>query len=201
MDATELDKLNGIEYVRCIHRLPWEEFIVESVRKSGTGYVLALYERACESKAKMIMELGAMLGQSTRALLKATVENGGHLYSVELHASNLSLVGEALKSGGLDTSFWTAILGDDLEVAKSWTKLIDFLLIDTSHTYEQTVNELEAYSKLIAPQGIIVLHDTYGVPSPVKNAVDDWMKLHGEWLFEDITPKNDGWGLGLLRRK
>lgn len=189
------------EYIAYIHNLQWTEFIAESVTRSGTGYVLALYNKAVETKAKTIVELGVMIGQSTRALLKAAIENSGHLYSVETNGDSLLLVGEALKSGGLDTSFWTAVHGDDLEVAKAWTIPIEFLLIDTSHTYEQTLNELETYSKFIVQNGIIVLHDIYGEPHPVKMAIDDYIKLHGEWVFEDITPHNDGWGLGLLRRR
>lgn len=199
MDGAELDKLSLSEYIQHIQKLSWEEFIAEAFRKSGTFYVSALYGKAVEAKAKTIVEIGVMIGQSTRALLKAAVENKGHLYSVELSNDSLSLVGEALKSGGMDTSFWTAICGDDLEVAKAWTVPIEFLLIDTSHEYEFTKKELEAYFKFVVQQGIIVLHDSYY--PPVKQAIDDWMKLHGEWMFDDITPVGDGWGLGLLRRK
>jgi len=199
MDGAEIDKLSLTEYINHIHRLSWEDFISEAFRKSGTFYVSALYEKAVEAKAKTIVEIGVMIGQSTRALLKAAVENGGHLYSIELSNGSLSLVGEALKSGGQDTAFWTSIQGDDLEVAKTWTMPIEFLLIDTSHEYGFTVKELETYSKFVVQQGIITMHDSYY--PPVKQAIDDYVKLHAEWTFEDITPKNDGWGLGLLRRK
>jgi len=196
---SELDKLSLEGYIQHIQKMPWEGFIAEAFRKSGTFYVSTLYEQAVKTKAKTIMELGVMIGQSTRALLRAAIENNGHLYSIELGNVTLPLVGEAMKLGGMDTTFWTPIQGDDLEVAKTWTIPIDLLLIDTSHEYENTVKELEAYSKLVVSQGIIIMHDSYY--PPVKQAIDDWMKLHGEWLFEDITPPNDGWGLGLLRRK
>lgn len=196
---SELDKLSLEGYIQHIQKMPWEAFIAEAFRKSGTFYVSALYEKVVEVKAKTIVEIGVMIGQSTRALLKAAIENGGHLYSIELSDGSLSLVGEALKSGGQDTAFWTPIQGDDLEVAKTWTLPIEFLLIDTSHEYECTVKELETYSKFMVQQGMIVMHDSYS--PPVKQAIDDYVKLHGEWLFEDITPKNDGWGLGLLRRR
>ena len=179
---------------------------MESVRITGSGYVLALYERAVEAKAKVIVELGTQIGHSTRALLKATIENNGHMHSVELNANSLALVGEAMKSGGADTSFWTAVPGDDLEVAKQWTIHMDLLFLDTSHTYENTVKELESYSKFVVPQGIIIMHDTYmdrSVPEqyPVRRAVEDWLKNNGEWEFLDITTPGDGWGLGLLRRR
>jgi len=202
MDGAELDKLSLPEYIRYIHGLPWEEFITEAFRKSGTFYVSTLYEKALEIKAKAIVELGMMIGQSTHALLKVAMENGGHLYSIETNRDSLPLVGEALKSGGLDTSFWTAIHGDDLEVVKTWVKPIDLLFVDTLHTYEQTLNELKAYSKFIVEHGIIILHDTYVEPSRlVKKAIDDWMNLNRDWTYEDITPHNDGWGLGLLKRR
>lgn len=195
----ELDKLSLQEYIQHIHKLSWENFVAESVRKSVTYYVTALYEKAVEAKAKNIVELGVYIGQSTRALLKASIENKGRLCSIESNGETISWVAEALKSSGLDTSFYTTMWGDDLEVVKKWTEPIEFLFIDTSHEYEHTLKELEAYSKFITPQGIIVLHDTYH--PPVKHAIDDWMKSHGEWMLEDITPQNDGWGLGLVRRK
>lgn len=158
-----------------------------------------LYDKVTETKAKTIVELGVMFGMSTKALLKAATENGGRLISVELNPDVLSLIRETLKSVGMDTSAWKDMVGDDMEVVKTWIVPIDFLFIDTSHEYEHTLKELEAYSKFIVPQGIIVLHD---IRDPrVNRAIDDWLKLHDEWVFEDITPPNDGWGLGLLRRK
>ena len=207
MGEVDVKELGVPEYIKYIHSLPWLKFAEASFKRQGTGYVLVLHEKAVEVKAKTILELGVMTGESTRALLKAATENGGHLYSVELGDSNLSQVNEALKNGGFeDTSLWTFTCGDDLDVAKHWTKPVDFLFIDTSHTYEHTMSELEAYSKFVVQQGVIVMHDTYmneSMPElyPVKRAINDWMKLHGEWVFEDITPPNDGWGLGLLRRK
>ena len=199
-------EMSFTEYVSYIHQLSWEEFVTESVRITGSGYTLELYKRAVEAKAKDIVELGTQVGHSTRALLKAAIENGGHLHSVELNPNTLSLVGESMKSGGADTSFWTAIPGDDLEVVKQWTIYMDFLFIDTSHTYENTLKELEAYSKFVVPRGVIVMHDTHidrSVPEqyPVRRAVEDWMKNNEEWEFQDITTPRDGWGLGLLRRK
>lgn len=195
----ELDKLGLQEYIRRIHKLPWEDFVKEAWRKSGTYYVQALYEKAVDSKAKTIMELGVFIGQSTRALLKAAVETSGHLYSVEANGETLAWVAEALELESLNTSFFTPIHGDELEVAGRWTELIDFLLIDTDHTYKQTVSELETYSKLISMKGIIVLHDT-NIPEE-RQAINDWLKNNEQWIFKDITPTNDGWGLGLLRRK
>lgn len=208
----EVDKLSLEEYIRYVHKLPWEEFVAESVVKSGTYYVQALYDKARETKAETIVELGVMMGQSTRALLKAAIENSGHLYSVEPNRETLLWVRDALRAGGSDTSFLTTFWGNDLDIAKAWAggrpflKAIDFLFIDTLHTYEQTLNELESYLPLMDQKGIIVLHDTYMDDKepdryPVKRAVDDWIKRHGEWVFEDITPAGDGWGLGLVRRK
>jgi len=194
------------EYVHYIHGLSWEEFVTESVRVTGSGYVLELYKRASEAKAKVVVELGTQIGQSTRALLKATIENGGHMHSVELNPNTLSGVGEAMKSAGVDMSFWTAVPGDDLEIVKKWVINMDLLFIDTSHTYENTLKELDAYSGFVLPKGIIVMHDTHidrtvSEQYPVRRAVEDWLRNNGEWEFLDITTPGDGWGLGLLRRK
>ena len=210
-DELKMVNVNGKElsftdYVHYIHGLPWEEFVAESVRVTGSGYVLELYKRAIEAKAKVVVELGTQIGQSTRALLKATIENGGHMHSIELNPNTLFGVGKAMKAAGVDMSFWTAMPGDDLEVAKTWTIHIDLLFIDTSHTYENTLKELEVYSKFVVPHGIIIMHDTWidrTAPEqyPVRRAVEDWLKNNEEWEFLDITTPGDGWGLGLLRRR
>lgn len=201
-DLNDLHFHNFPEYIRAIHKLSWEEFVAEVLLGEGTGYVSELYKRAVESGAKTILELGVLQGESTRALLKAATENKGHLYSVELGCPSLQRTGEALQAGGADLSFWTPICGDDLEVAKQWAIPIDFLFIDTSHTYEHTLRELEAYSKFVVQEGIIVLHDIKPESkAPVKLAIDSWLKLHNEWVFEDISPPKDWCGLGLLKRK
>lgn len=180
-----------------IHKLPWEKFLEASVEKGHGYYLFAIYNKALETKAKTIVELGA--GWSTRALLKAAIKNEGHLYSIEL--SFRPSFDELLKSGGdhLDMSFWTFIQGNDLEIAKKWILPIDFLFIDTGGTPGHAFKELEAYSKFMVEDGVILLHNSRD--PPIKRGIDEFIKKYREWEFEDVTPAGDGWGLALVRRK
>jgi predicted O-methyltransferase YrrM len=50
--------------------------------------------------------------------------------------------------------------GNDLDVVKTWNKPIDFLFIDTSHTYEQTTLEIQRWFPLVRKGGQIAMHDT-----------------------------------------
>jgi len=65
-------------------------------------------------KNKVVVELGTRKGNSTRALLAAVNDSGGHLYSVDI--GNCRQVVGAL---GRERN-WTFTKGDDMEVVKQW---------------------------------------------------------------------------------
>lgn len=54
----------------------------------------------------------------------------------------------------------TIIEGDFNDVALKWDKKIDILHIDGSHHYEDVKRDFETWSKFVADDGIILLHDT-----------------------------------------
>jgi len=73
------------------------------------------------------------------------------------------------------------------------------VFIDTEHSYEQTLAELNVYSWYVRPGGKIVLHDTellkpFGLrhqpPYPVKKAVEDFCRE--EVLPWKNYPNNNG---------
>ncbi|GAF82370.1 unnamed protein product [marine sediment metagenome] len=132
-------------------------------------------------KSKVIVELGVSLGISTRVLLLACKEGNGHLWSVDI--GSCPPIELWVKKRGLD-QYWTFIVMKDLEYAKTWNKPIDLLFIDTTHTFDQTLKELEAYSSYV--KGNIFLHDTkvgmYGVGS----AITSFTHKHSNWKREEI---------------
>lgn len=166
------------------------------------SYQEILFEKAVGIKAKTIVELGVGEGYSTLALLKATIENNGHLTSVDIGPS---LPGhERVAKSGLNQSYWTFILRNDLDFVDEWRGQIDLLFIDTSHTRIQTFKELMVYTPLMAPNGIILLHDTLPQKeeTDVQGAIGDFIKIHPEWRFEELLPEDKGGcGLGLLKRE
>lgn len=40
---------------------------------------------------------------------------------------------------------------------------IDYLHIDADHSYEASLEDFQCYKRLMAPEGVITFHDTYGV--------------------------------------
>lgn len=142
-----------------------------------------------ELDATHVIELGTRTGVSTIAWLHA-LDGRGTLDSVDLDP----------KPDIGDWPHWTFHQGDDLEVVKH-LEPADVVFIDTSHTYEHTRLELEAYLPLA--RSYIVCHDTQlripeGAPSrplfPVRKAIVEFVERHGFDWFEHT----DSWGLGII---
>ena len=145
--------------------------------------------------AQHVIELGTRTGVSTIGWLHGLTVTGGHLTSIDL--SPRPDIG--------DHDRWTFIQGDDLDEAIIvGLAPAEIVFIDTSHTYEQTVAELERYRHLVKPGGVIVLHDTENrIPEdapprplyPVRRAIKEFVKAHELDWFN--YPNN--WGLGIIR--
>jgi predicted O-methyltransferase YrrM len=93
---------------------------------------------------KKILELGVRQGESTKAFLETCRE----LTSVD--RDDCAKVANDKK--------WLFIKGDSLKVT---TRLYsyDIVFIDTSHRYQETLDELYHYENRINPGGMIILHD------------------------------------------
>lgn len=148
-----------------------------------------------ELDARHVIELGTRTGVSTIAWLWALVSTGGRLTSIDI--DERPDIGEH--------EHWTFIQGDDLD--PEITAQLDpaeIVFIDTSHTYPQTLAELNVYRWLVKPGGLIVLHDTElrhpldappRPPYPVKTAIEEFTRANGlDWLNVPYC-----WGLGIVR--
>lgn len=146
-------------------------------------------------KEKVVVELGVRYGTSTAALLAAVNDSGGHLYSIDIGAY------PETQKIYKDEPNWTFIQGDDMEVVKGWKKPIDHLFIDTSHTFDHTLNELREWGNWVKLGGKITLHDLY-VRDDEKSEVWDAIEQH---IKENPRKYNfkvfeGSYGLGVLRR-
>lgn len=119
----------------------------------------------------LTVELGTRSGVSTSAFLASAENYGGHVVSVDI--ADVS----ALYRGHPN---WTCIQGDSRHpelpkmIQGAHNKLIDTLLIDTEHTYEQVTAELMLWAPYVRPGGTILCHDTETFPG-VRAAIDDWI--------------------------
>lgn len=128
---------------------------VHMIRRTGIHEHLAtLHMLTVELGLKTVLELGTGKGESTVALLWAAKQIGGRVYSVDI--SPCEEAKAKVRKHGLE-KYWTFIQGNSLEV--KWDRPIDHLFIDTYHTFEHTIRELEKYEPHVSAGGIITLHD------------------------------------------
>lgn len=158
-----------------------------------------LYAETIGSNAKKIIDLGVHHGLSTRAFLIACYETDGHVWSVDIR--DCPVARALINAWGLEDR-WTFTIMHDLEYVKTWKKgLVDLVMIDTSHGYEHTLKELEAYTPLVRKGGLIFLHDIIPAHSGIKvhEALTEFLKkrMHAYDYFLYKTPH----GLGRLTKK
>jgi predicted O-methyltransferase YrrM len=128
-------------------------------------HLATIWMLAVEHGFQRVLELGTRKGESTTALLLAAKQNNGHVTSIDIDACLDAR--QAVEKLNL-SDYWTFMQHDDLQV--EWTEPIDLLFIDTSHTYEQTLKELEKFEPHVREGGTIIMHDIVADP-PVHDAI------------------------------
>ncbi len=147
-----------------------------------------LRDEAIAVDAQVLVELGVGSGNSTSALLAATLETGGRLWSVDV------VIPEGFLFDYTAVPEWTYLIADDLAVVGECPRPIDCLFIDSAHNYEQTFAELEAYVPLMRPGGVLMMHDTVSWPS-VTEAIKDYTADH-PMTRERWVPESNGLYVG-----
>ena len=140
-------------------------------------HIPTLYLLCILKKPKVILELGCRTGNTALPLLYAASQYGGHVHSVDIETwpelKTFLDDNEELKK------YWTFIESDDIKL--EWKQNIDFLYIDTSHTYDHTVDELKKYEPLVNSGGTIVFHDIF--EEQVSKAISDYFKDRKDFKY------------------
>lgn len=143
-----------------------------------------MVELVHQLNASHVIELGSRTGVSTIAWLHALTGTQGRLTSVDIDTR--PDIGEH--------PHWTFVQGDDLDpMVLAGLDPADIVFLDTSHLWEQTRRELDAYRWLVKPGGVMCGHDSElawpegaqsGDPRfPVKRAVKEFVTANGlEWM-------------------
>lgn len=164
-----------------------------------------LYRTVTGTGAQAIVELGVRGGNSTLALIAGAIETGGHVVSVD-HGKGAEYGDEPPTRAALQEtstlirdklgvgSHWTLIVRDDLEFAEEFDDEIDLLMIDTSHSYEQTGKELMSWGAKVVNGGLIIVHDTVSFP---EQNLAIWEFLDDHPTSEYVEHKNCN-GLGII---
>ncbi len=124
-----------------------------------------LYEVILQNP-KLIVELGVRNGESTQAFLAASKLTGSKLLSIDI--DDCSKV--------VSDPDWLFYKGDDISFAKKFISYaknnnlpheIDVLFIDTSHTYDHTLEEMKYWFPFLGKKAKVIFHDTHS-PKIVK---------------------------------
>ncbi|MCK5241052.1 class I SAM-dependent methyltransferase [bacterium] len=124
-----------------------------------SDHLVTLFEETLSAQPKLIVELGTRGGDSTYVLERAARLCQADFVSVDIE--------DCSKVATYDR--WYFVKSDDIEFAKrfsAWCREkglpehIDVLFIDSSHFYEHTCQEIEAWFPHLSEKAKAVFHDT-----------------------------------------
>ena len=147
-------------------------------------HLVTLYMLTVEMKLRTIVELGTRTGESTIPLLFAAKKIGGKVSSFDINDCPKA---KAMIASYNLQQYWSFTQSDDLKV--DWNEPIDHLFIDTSHTYEQTLNELRKLEPWVRNGGVITMHDPITCPE-VREATLSYMKNRPDLVIYEYANNN-----------
>lgn len=122
----------------------------------------------------VIVDIGVANGDSTRAILCACNDVEHRLTSIDYEDCRMSMINMTHKFRLEIPSNhrWRFIHEDSVKAAENWKgSPVDFLFLDTCHTYPETLYELDAWHNNMAEDGIIAGHD-FGLPDAPRDGVE-----------------------------
>jgi predicted O-methyltransferase YrrM len=144
-----------------------------------------------------VVDLGSGFGTTAVSVFTARPEHVT-VWSIDLLLDRLQKATAILHRINNRLGDWCARSGDSLEGASLWPAwsqgtVIDMLMLDTGHEYEETKQELEAWLPYMRRGGLLWLHDyTPAYPGCVKaidEAVEEGFIAHMEtrgWSWSGV---------------
>lgn len=132
-----------------------------------------------------VVDLGSGAGTTALAVL-AERDSQLRITSIDHNAAAQNWAKKAVENVG-KSNFLQFILANTVEAAQDFLLDIDLLLIDSSHEYEDTKNELSAWVPKVRSGGFVWLHDYRGPYPGVKRAIDE------EKSLKEIGVRGLGW--------
>ena len=181
---------------------------------------LALHEAALGAVDGPLLEVGTYCGKSAVYLGAAARERGTVLFTVDHHHGSeenqagwehhdADLVDPAtgrldtlpefrrtIAAAGLEDAV-IAILGDSPSVARHWSTPLGFLFIDGGHGSEPAHADYEGWAELVAPGGILAIHDVFEDPADGGQAP---FRVWQRAVADGFTPVATTGSLRTLRR-
>jgi predicted O-methyltransferase YrrM len=160
--------------------------------------ILILYNFSKNMGFNHILELGiGVEANATKAFAFAKAQLPSTSFtSVDFSEENIKISRKILEDFHLD-KYVELIHSDSVEFLKNAPKnYYDLIFIDTSHSFEHTVAEIELSTEKFDPAGYIFLHDTRQIG--VKNAIDYFVQKNPLFIHTEF---NTVAGLGSLAKK
>ena len=171
--------------------------------------LLRFVEIVCARRPRTIVEIGTARGETAFLLARAGAPDA-HIVCVDLPAGpfgGVSIPNRARlwASFAVDQQTVTLLERDShdprtAEIVGQMVGSIDVLFIDGDHSYEGVAEDFRMYVPMVAPGGLIALHDIVpGPPEAVGGVPDFWREARGE-VFDEIVadPTQGGYGFGLV---
>lgn len=138
-----------------------------------------------------VVELGVRAGVSTAALLLGVIERSGHVWAVDENAyPRLNYDPDRYPI----TFVQGNTVADCVTLSRALPNPIDFLFIDTDHTYDTTWFELCTYGMHART---VACHDTCNDNAAVRVALERWAtQLNRRIEWHDIH-----WGMAIVRAR
>jgi cephalosporin hydroxylase len=146
-----------------------------------SSHIPALFAYTVSANPKLIIEAGVRGGQSTKPFYQAMEFCSATMLGIDIEASY------AAAYNSLKNTLFLHM--DDLNFADYYQKSefknqpLDFVFIDTSHEYQQTLAEIKMFVPLLAPRGTLAFHDSNVTPLPNHS----FMRINGTY---DSAPGN-----------
>lgn len=129
-----------------------------------------------------ILEIGVHCGVSTTALLAGVEDNGGHLWSVDVHPAC-----RYIWYGHPQWTFCCPWTDDKV----SPTLPLDVVFIDGDHSYNCVWLDLDAWVPKVRPGGLILCHDAASPSFPgVRQAINEYCAARS--LKHELRPGSNG---------
>jgi len=161
-------------------------------------HLMTVYDLVVNNNFKTIIEIGA--GESSWALTAAANITDGQVYSFDVNENawrwypwhDIALMHQ--------TPRFHVTVGDNVEAVKSWNQPVDFILLDTTHDYEQTRKELDIWPNWLKVGGYLVMHDTAhktGIMVGCRHARDEFLKKTNSYELDERLNCN---GLSIMKK-
>lgn len=146
--------------------------------------------------AHRIVETGLGNGHSTRifgeSLSQLPVSSDRYLYTLELNPDQkvVDNINELFYKKYSYNVNWELIVGKSTDNAKIFQEEgnIDLLYLDSDHSYENVLAELNAFKPYLSPKAWIMLDDSFmnGAHTEVYVAAKSWA-VENNWKYMDFT--------------